>query len=352
MRLLPDFKPMARAEMLAVLALWILSGALCTSCSQTTSGALDRGSVADSINISPDGKSLVFSGSGAGGNLDIYELSLATLKVTRLTNTVASESDPAFSPDGKSVVFAQRSAVNGPQCLFLLNLGTKTMRQVTRGLDAWDETPSFSRDGKVIVFSRMSLARQYPTPPTKDYGTDVYSIKPDGTDMVRLTKGNYQTPTRPRLAHVGGKLVYAGTVSTASHALGTSIPDIAIKLFEFHNGHKPTLLTQLNVGHFSNTYPYLFADGQHIAYMADASSALDYDLFVGDLSNAYPPRALNVNRYGAQPHSPVVSPDGKYIYFIMGYDAALWRVDSDGAGCRRLATGKLETDPMHWKPGM
>ncbi len=54
---------------------------------------------------SPDGKSIVFSGL-AGGITDLFVLDLATGATRRLTNDAFADLEPAWSPDGNTIAFA------------------------------------------------------------------------------------------------------------------------------------------------------------------------------------------------------------------------------------------------------
>ena len=52
------------------------------------------------LDVSPDGRTIVFDILG-----DIYTVPVEGGKATRLTSGQAYDSDPRFSPDGKSIVF-------------------------------------------------------------------------------------------------------------------------------------------------------------------------------------------------------------------------------------------------------
>ena len=56
------------------------------------------------INWSPDGKSVVFAGLKQGQS-DLYQYHFDTKKLDQLTNDAFSETQPAFSNDGKRLVF-------------------------------------------------------------------------------------------------------------------------------------------------------------------------------------------------------------------------------------------------------
>src|SRR5437016_557659 len=58
-----------------------------------------------SFDVSPAGDQIVFVAAGEGER-DLYLLQLSTLRVTRIAKTPEYEEDPAFSPNGRSVIYA------------------------------------------------------------------------------------------------------------------------------------------------------------------------------------------------------------------------------------------------------
>jgi Tol biopolymer transport system component len=84
---------------------------------------------------------------------------------------------PSYSADGKEIVF--RVWGEGEKGLRILDLETRKIRVLT---DGYDNLPGWSPDGKRIVFTRRVDAVNF----------DIFTIRPDGSDLYRLTtnRGN------------------------------------------------------------------------------------------------------------------------------------------------------------------
>jgi Tol biopolymer transport system component/C-terminal processing protease CtpA/Prc len=97
--------------------------------------------------LSPDGKKVVFVVRG--------EIFASTTKdpgdAVRVTRTTAIESQPVWSTDSKSIVYA--SDRDGNAHLFRYDFATEKETQFTSGPGA-DDTPRFSPDGKLLAFER------------------------------------------------------------------------------------------------------------------------------------------------------------------------------------------------------
>lgn len=173
---------------------------------------------------SPDGKKIAYS-SDADGNSEIYVIDLASGRSTRLTRTAAIETAPAFSPLGREIAFtsdrsgtpqiyimdaeglnvrrltfegsyndsaawsprgdrlAYVSRIDGRFDILVLDLATGARRRLTHG-EGNSENPRWAPDGRHLVFA------------SDRRGTyDIYTMRADGSNVVRLTKGgNCFTP--------------------------------------------------------------------------------------------------------------------------------------------------------------
>ncbi len=105
---------------------------------------------AESPAFSPDSERILFS-ANKNGQTDIYEYNLKTKALTNITNDQFYDANPAWSADGKTVLFNRR--INAYAKIFLLDYEDPSQKtQVTFG-ESSDIQPSFSRDGKLIYFA-------------------------------------------------------------------------------------------------------------------------------------------------------------------------------------------------------
>jgi hypothetical protein len=103
----------------------------------------------------PDGRSIVFSGLRESGVSDLFRISLPDGTLEALTSDVYQDLDPSPSPDGTRIVFASdRTAggLDGARNLFVLDVATRDMRQLTSGPWA-DETPVWHEDERIYFAS-------------------------------------------------------------------------------------------------------------------------------------------------------------------------------------------------------
>jgi Periplasmic component of the Tol biopolymer transport system len=89
-----------------------------------------------------------------------------------LTDSTGNYGFPSWSPDGKSIVY--RASSDSMKGLFIMDIETRKVRTLT--MNSHDNFPAWSPTGDLIAFTSK-----------KDGNYDIYTIKPDGTNLKRLT---------------------------------------------------------------------------------------------------------------------------------------------------------------------
>jgi Tol biopolymer transport system component/tRNA A-37 threonylcarbamoyl transferase component Bud32 len=99
--------------------------------------------------ISPDGQWLVFD-SDISGNQDIYKMPVAGGEAIQLTTHPSDDFSPGWSPDGEKIVF--HSFRTGNRDVFVMSKDGDSVEQVTDA-PSHDMGPNFLSNGKQISFS-------------------------------------------------------------------------------------------------------------------------------------------------------------------------------------------------------
>lgn len=126
---------------------------------------------------SPDSQWIAF---GLGAWFFIRDTGKATIMRVRrdgsgaeaLTDGTVHSGFPSYSADGNEIVF--RVWGDQQKGLRILDLTTRKVRVLT---SEYDNLPGWSPDGKLIVFTRNTGGANY----------DIFTIRPDGTDLRRVT---------------------------------------------------------------------------------------------------------------------------------------------------------------------
>jgi len=126
---------------------------------------------------SPDGQWIAF---GFGGYLQARRTNGAKIMVMRrdgtdlhdVTEVMPNSGFPSWSPDSKQIVY--RVWGTKDEGLRIQNLEDHSVRILTKD---YDNLPFWSPDGKLISFTRKHEGNNF----------DIYTIRPDGTDLRQLT---------------------------------------------------------------------------------------------------------------------------------------------------------------------
>jgi Tol biopolymer transport system component len=140
---------------------------------------LTRGSSNDRQPVySPDGSRVLFT-SNRSGNLDVWELAVATGAVRRLTDDPGEDWDPAYAANGTKIVWS--STRTGTLEVWTANADGTEPRALTHGAQA--ENPGATPDGEWFVYSSGA--------PDK---LGVWRVRADGSSAVRLAAGPLIVP--------------------------------------------------------------------------------------------------------------------------------------------------------------
>jgi len=100
-----------------------------------------------SVDVSPDGTTVVFDLLG-----DLYTVPLTGGTATRITQGLAFDAQPRYSPDGTKLLFV--SDRSGGENLWTLELASGDTAQITKGSgDSW-MSPDWTPDGQYVVASK------------------------------------------------------------------------------------------------------------------------------------------------------------------------------------------------------
>jgi TolB protein len=134
----------------------------------------------------PDGRRVAFASSNAAESPDLDRTSIQVVQVDQgeITTLTTQSGHPVWSPGG------DRLAVHGPgDHIFIIDAGTGEGSQITTGNGY---NPAWSPDGRQVVFDDRS---------------DLYLINSDGSGLTRLT-GSAADEIEPAWSPDGGRIAF------------------------------------------------------------------------------------------------------------------------------------------------
>jgi TolB protein len=116
--------------------------------------------------VSPDGKRIAFiqrGGSRGEASLHVAEIGfdadgrpISLLRDLRLTRDERVESAPSWRPDGRHLAFAARAAGDDASSLYIIRVDGTRLTRITFSPAGDDSDPAFSPDGRLILFTSDS----------------------------------------------------------------------------------------------------------------------------------------------------------------------------------------------------
>ena len=300
------------------------------------------------LDWSPDGKFIAFSGSDG-----LYLLSRTDSSVRRLTEAPQSTRDwgPAFSPDGKKVLFVRDNQ---------LDLSNE-IRSVSVGGGDW--TQLFSERGKITSPPRWSY----------DERSVIFSSNRNGHPA--LWRISLDSPTEAIQVSEAGSPAWDPAVSRRGYRLAFERLTRSLSIWQMdltESDKRPYLAVSSTSDTDQGPGPQFSPDGQKLAYMSDRSGTMeiwianrdgsnpfqltavggagtprwspDSGAIVFDVASNSGPRIVFMNLHSGVPRTladgvcPSFSHDGRWIYFasVRLGDWQVWKVPSAGGSALQV----------------
>ena len=220
---------------------------------------------------------------------DIFTVSPGGGDATQLTDNSVDDSQPAWSADGRRIVFTRRDEV------WIMDANGHHQRRVTH-TRANETHPYFSPGGGRIIMAKSFHRHRS--------GGNIISIRTDGTDPARLLNSG-QRSYRPTFSPNGRRIAFSGAASKTGTREGVWVMH--------RDGSHPRLLARVHhEGARSVTYeaPDFNPDGSRVAYVRYFVDEYDrtssrYDVIVSDTRRRQSPQL-----FVSLDHHPAFSPDG------------------------------------------
>ncbi|MCB0568728.1 MAG: VCBS repeat-containing protein, partial [Phaeodactylibacter sp.] len=228
--------------------------------------------------------------------------------------------EPALSPDGRSLVFALSDGAQ--QDIYVSGADGSGMRKIV-GLKGRNTHPRWSPDGSMILFNCFPYTAEEPH--------DVFIVNADGSGLTNLTRGRLPDG-QANDWHPNGKQVL---VSSGKYP-GINIFSINID----GSGLKQLTFEQNMVCYYASYSP----DGSMIAFAGFSEPARDLFVMKSDGSGR--------RRVYTGADAPVWLPDGKKIAFQVkrGDEYSLLWANADGSSPEPLSGAETSGQAVSWAP--
>jgi erythromycin esterase-like protein len=281
------------------------------------------------------------------GESEIFLVNADGSNVVQLTEDVERLSRPAWSPDGKRIVYVRREGQYNHD-LFIMNVdGSGVYRLTTDGF-AMETEPAWSPGGKRIAF--VSNQRSF-------YGAslfDIFLVAVDGSVSLRLTD-SYESAVSAQESNPDGEASGIDLPSVWNTSPSWSPDGRKIVFRSNRDGNNEIYVMntdgsgQINLTEHqaSDTDPAWSPDGTKIAFVSDRSG--DEEIYVMELDGrkiTQLTQSLDKDTY------PSWSPDGRLIAFYSRREGnfELFVMKADGSEPMRLTNhGDFDGFPA-WQP--
>jgi Tol biopolymer transport system component len=174
---------------------------------------------------SPDGQWLAFTEDVNSGLSSIFVRNVGGAPPHELSGQSIehADNDPAWSPDGKTIAFGRDDGGS----LWLIDADGKNKRRLDTGAPACAGAgePDWSPDGQWIAFVGSNCKAQTLHGGGKEHWSDIWLVRPDGSDLRRLTRADRRAwaAHSPAWSPDGKRIVFIRLVSRSRYSDFTDI---------------------------------------------------------------------------------------------------------------------------------
>lgn len=265
--------------------------------------------------------------SNRDGNSEIYVMDGHGKNLRNLTNNLNTDRDPAWSPDGREVVFSSfrhGDIGHGKSAIYVMRADGKNVRRLTNNPNGAGQ-PTWSPDNHQIAFSSY---RYY----AGDSGPQIYIMQADGTDLRKLTNHS-ALDYRPAWSPDGRSIAFQSDRNRLVWL------DDDIYLMDA-NGKNIRNLTK-HPGR--DRHPTWSPDGRQIAFASvrvgdfgdENLDAGNYDIYLMDAEGT---NVRRLTKDSSDEILPAWSPNGQKIVFSSNREGNfdIYMINADGTNLRQL----------------
>ena len=293
---------------------------------------LTQGSGVDNTQpaFSPDGRSIVFRSERDGGGLFI-------LPVNKRSPTRLSEIGylPAWSPDGKKIACSTTPSFQGPtrrttiSQLIVIDAATGNRQVLNLKGDAIQ--PNWSPHGKRIAFWRSQSSY-----------LNICSVKTDGGAEVCITSDS-NLNWNPVWSPDGRFIYYASDRGGNMNLWRVPVDE--------NTGNATGPATPIQTPSTYSAYFAISRDGRRLAYSQVQSSSNLEAVPFDPVAHVAAGNSVPLTRGSRVNCCPEPSPDGRRIAFgVGGAREGIWVINADGSGERELTANEFRNRQPRWSP--
>lgn len=276
-----------------------------------------------SVDVSPDGKRIAFDMLG-----NIFTMPIEGGKAEQLTEGMAFDAHPRYSPDGKYLLFT--SDRDGSDEIWYMNLETEEMHQVTESKYNHYPSAEWTPDGKYIVAAKGGLTNK------------LWLFHKDGGKGVQLIKKPEALRTIDPAVSPDGRFIYYSQRMGAWN-YNAQLPQYQLGVYDRENGETSRITSRYG----SAFTPVLSPDGKWLVYGTRYEDQTGLVVRNRDNGNerwlAYPVQRDDQESRATMGVYPGMSftPDSKEL--IAFYGGKIWRIPVDGSEAKEIPF-KVDTE--------